>query len=521
MKKGSIVITTILFLVLVTVIASVSATIDTQTTRGKITNEFLTTDSIIVKSGSNLCNGVFDSVALYIVNKDSGDALVDIRGEPNIINLTSSYALPRNIIVLENPEVGDYEAIIDCDQNGVYHPLEDKKSFKVTLKAGSGIYLAGESINDFEWSYDVEEPDLVKPMLQLKFQSIGEDIDVRNITLKANGLGNDRSLESILIINDVNGNGLIEEDEEVLGMVTPAYSSNNGAVLVPVDLRIVEGIDYYVILAYVLDSTVSTGEYYFVVRNVYGRGVLSERTIAFSGDDVASARMNVVESNSCLGSINLGFEPSVVVGNMTIDVLVQNMSGCSGITAEVRSRGCDVPGLFTIGTCELGDDSCIVEHYARESIVVYGCVDKNNDGDYNDLGESTNRELIVYPESVLNDGDGTVEENIDDLEVVDVNEDENNPETDLTEIDVLDESNLEGFDKITGSSIILGEGMDSFGAALVVFELTLLLILFVLIMILFKLRSPGSDVDDEDDYGDDIKVELEDSDDERTVKKKK
>tara|TARA_Y100000034_G_scaffold74045_1_gene89020 strand:+ start:577 stop:1962 length:1386 start_codon:yes stop_codon:yes gene_type:complete len=457
MKKEILII-----FVLVLSISMISAAIQTKNSRGAVTTNFFTSDEVFLRSGTGLCNSFYDLVDVYII--ESGNTiLVDVRGFSQKVNLTNSYAIPSNTKIWEGPEEGDYDVIIDCDSSGAYHPLEPKTSFSVQFKKGSASLNLGKEIIDHTWQYDSEKPDLINEIIQLSLLAEGENIELKNITIQALGIGDDTQIDVLEVYIDGNDNNILDKEEIFIGSMQPAYSLDNGVNILDLDYTLIAGEEEKILIIYKMKQDVSEGEFNLKINSVYGVGVKSEETVMFSGVPIESSITTVLTEKTCLGRSNLEFSPNPVDEGLNVMVKISNLSGCDNKTAKLRTNPC----TFAFGdleSCILKDGECSL-NLKLENKRYYVCIDKNNDGDMTDFGENKFEDLVVLvPEPEIEEEEEEIETNISEGEEI-------TPGT-------------------TGGVIVdlKNELLNSSGL-LVLLEITLLLILFVLIVISFRLKG--------------------------------
>lgn len=485
-KRVEVMTVFVFVVVLVLSIGLISAQIQTQTESGKITTKFLTTDIIYAKSLAGLCQDKFETVSLYVVDSSDIESMDDVRGDFSEVNLTSLFAIPSNTLLWDSPIIGDYAFIVDCNSDGEYHVLEPLTEFSVIFEAGSADVSIGENdFGDREWSYDSDLDNSVVEMLQISITSSEEDVNLNNITIKASGTGNDREVDAIMIYFDENDNGKIDSEEDLIGELSPGYPRNNVASVVPFEHTVVADSTQSYIIAYQLTDTTSVGNYSIEVRSLIGTGDDSGEVIDISGIPIKSGTLTVLPAATCKGVINMKFSENPIPGNSTVTITVNNLKGCDGKTVRLTEIPCDRRIIQDLKTCVVEGDGCEMEYFARESDNFYTCIDKNDDKDFEDSGESAVLRLVVLGES------DEEEEIVDEeKEIIDDKKEEETKEEEP--IDKGEENPFEGssLESITAGSVTIGARTVSVGVLLAVFEVTLLLILLVLVMILVRLRVP-------------------------------
>jgi len=445
-------------------------------------------DSVFGVSTSAPCINVDEEVDTYIVESkddwEDGDDLNDIRED--IITVPNSRFSKK---IWNSSEVGSYDFIIDCNDNGKFEtnidPIDslDEEGFKVVTKKGMGRYSKGSADYEvLEWNYDEEEPDLAEEILQISFSAEDEAIQLDNLTVEFK-TSKDFDIDSLDVYLDKDNNGNLGSVDDKIGELKfESVVRNKNKFLVDVDYLLGKDTTKNVLIVFNLKEEVSEGEYGVEVGPVYGTGDSSEKLVRFVGASVESEELTVGPRKTCLGSLNLVLDPSVVKANINFLAKVGGLTGCDGRKVSFKTVSCYLTPS-AVDSCKLVDGECEVTLTSSENQTFYACVDKTDDEDSVDFGEFVSADLVVEIPEVVNveDVEEEVEENeIEDSEVV------------------------EGtVGSITGDVVegILGEEAEknfqsrldeigSSGSFFVLFEVTLLLILFVLIMILFKLRGP-------------------------------
>jgi len=484
MKKTGKSLTAALFFMVIILSSFVIADIQS------IKNEYLTTDSVLVKNTARLCsNAPLDAnVSLYIVeNQDvwtEGDPLVDVREEPQKIPNSQFF----KIEIWEKPKAGFYDIIIDCIENEEYDLLEPADSisdvgFTVTAVTGTGKAERGSNdVGDHFWMYDSEDPDLLNEMLQLNLVAEGEDIELENITIQAQGAGDDNEIDILGIYVDENNNGKADEDETVIGDFMPAYTEDNGVVIIPLYYTLIG--EKNILIVYLMKETTVEGEFGLKVSSIYGTGLSSGEMIKFSGLPITSGTKTVLPEKTCLGSLTLELDPSPAERGAKVTARVSGISGCQDKNISLRVNPCGSSIQEEVGFCVSGTEGCEIKFTALLSETYHACIDKNEDGDRIDAGEYAFEDLIVVEPEKKEKTNVTEEANVTvEGEVIEEGEEDAGEEEEVGEGETA---------PVTGGVISeLGEKIASTNSFFILLEITLLLILFVMIMILFKMRGPA------------------------------
>ncbi len=476
MKKRSSVFGFVLFsLVIISLsVGFISATIQTSASNGMIKSDFLNSDKIYIKGNSGFCFE-FKKVTLYIVESGKTD-LDDVRGSFQEIDLTDTFAIPFSTMIWENPLVGEYDIIIDCNCDGNIHYSDPKTSFIVSAATGNGsVVLGPKNPENHFWQYDSEEPNLINEMMQVKVVAGIENINLKNITIKAGGSGDDSQIDKLEIYLDENSNGIIDSGETIVGDSQPAFRLDNGIVDIELGLDLEKNIEKSLLFVYTMNSNISEGDFNLSIQSLIGIGVESKKVILFKGLPLSSGIKTVMPEKSCLGDIVLEIIPNPASINESVIARISGINGCVDKIISLQKNPCDSFVKSQISKCSSGRSGCDISFEAVANRTYYACIDKNLDKDTSDPGESSYDELLV------------VTKVIEEINMSNVSE------------EGVGEENLIGEDAgITGE--VIGKGLvESLGGSSFLFllEITLLLILFVLVMILFRLKGRGPVVDEE------------------------
>ncbi|GEM_PF-2996242 len=444
-------------------------------------NIFKTTDSVYLKSGK-LCEPA-DEVDVYIVedsdNWTDGDALDDVRGAPEPVALINS-AIPLTQI-WESPDGGKYDIVVDCNKNGQYDEFVDKidsfsgPGFEVEAVAGGAKAERGSNdMGDHKWQYDPEEPDFVNEMLQLSLTASGEDVELINMTISALGSGDDTEISALEVYVDEDSDGKLGDNETLIGDSQPAYEDDNGETTIDLDYFLTKNVKENIIIVYRMKENASKGEFSFRVDSITGMGGDSGNIIKFSGLPIESGEKTVISEKTCLGEVSIVLSPNPAKTGESVKAAISGLEGCGGREASLRSNPCGSSTPKVVGSCILKEDSCNISFKASSSLTYYICVDKNDDNDSVDFGEYAYEDLAIESPA----GNVTsVEENETETEENETAEEEE------TEEEV---KNTTG--GITGGITGIGAEITETNSFFILLEVTLLLILFVLVMILFRLR---------------------------------
>jgi hypothetical protein len=443
-------------------------------------NTFDSLDDVYVRSGK-LCQPA-ETVDLYIVenndNWEEGDELEDVRGAPEPIVLINN-AIPLTRI-WENPDGGDYDIVIDCEQDGEYNFGDEVDDFEeagleVVSVAGEGIAEKGSNDpEDHQWRYDPEEIDLENEMMQIRLGAEGEDIELINITISASGNGDDTEINALEIYVDENNNGRLDDTEILIGDSQPAFEDNNGETTVDLDYFLENGVEESLLIVYVMNQDIEEGEFILTIESLMGIGGDSDSTIEFSGFPLESGIKTVLPEKTCLGELTLTLNPNPVEPDSIVRAQASGLENCDSFEVSLRTNPCGSSVPQEVGTCEIEDGECTVSFSPETERTYHLCVDKNEDGDAVDFGEFSFQDLMIEEEQEEEEetDNQTMTEEDEDMEEEDEEEKENND---------------------TGPTGAVGglQELSETSSFFILLEVTLLLILFVLVMILFRLKPPA------------------------------
>jgi hypothetical protein len=103
----------------------------------------------------------------------------------------------------------------------------------------------------------------------------------------------------------------------------------------------------------------------------------------------------------CEGSLKVCHYPSFAAPSSSVHIDFCGLSYCGGRRIYLKNNTCDTSDSESLITsCEipLGGEGCVVNFEAPSvtgSYTYYGCIDRNEDGDFNDEGESVSFDLKV------------------------------------------------------------------------------------------------------------------------------
>jgi hypothetical protein len=444
-------------------------------------NTFKSLESIYIKS-TPLCSDAAE-VDVYIVeNNDNwsefdGETLEDVRGSPEPFSLTDSKITLESI--WEKPVGGDYDIVVDCNKNGEYDHFIDqvddfnKVGFSVESVSGAAKAVKGsKDIGDHTWRYDSEEVGFTSEILQIALTAEGEDIELFNMTVSASGNGDDTKISALEVYTDENNNGKLEDTETLIGSAEPAFQDDNGKTVVELDAFLADAETANFLIVYVLDDTLSEGEFSLKVESIEGIGANSEAEIKFSGLPISSGKMLVLSEKTCLGELNFELSPNPAAPGKKVAAVFSGLEGCDGTEVSLRTNPCGSSSPRMVGNCNLQNNTCQISFDVTSSLTYYACADKNEDNDSVDFGEFAFGDLVVKSlKEIANETEET-EEIANETE-----ESEENNES-------------SGLEEITGNVVENVQQVSETSSFFILLEVTLLLILFVLVMILFRLKPP-------------------------------
>jgi hypothetical protein len=441
-------------------------------------SEYNKGDSIIVDSkvsfGEKLCRSTdlkLDSnVQLFIVEYQdewrNGDSLDDVRDEGSS-EIKNTLFFNKNI--LTNAQIGKYNLIVDCNDNSDFDNGEDilNEGFSVLAKKGQGEFIIGEnSPKDRNWFYDPEETEQKVETLQVKISAKDENIKLNNLNVEFDNPGSQK-IDKLEVYLDKDNNGILGSGDNLIGSANPTGVS----LVINVDHTIDAGVVENLLFVSNMKENNQKGDYSFTLLTIFGNGEFSEKLIRFVGGSIVSNTITVSGVKTCLGELNLAFNPSSTEIGKRVNARVDNLEGCDGRKVDIQTNACYQLTREVVGNCNLQNGFCLVEFPAINE-KYFACIDKNDDGDRSDFGESVVKEIdLTMP--------------VEPVEEKEEKENEEDEEKDVITGKVIEVG--EGKEEVSESGRFSFAGTDSF---MVLLEVTLLLILFMLILIFFKLRRP-------------------------------
>jgi len=468
MKKAAVVTCVALFLISAILAVSVNAEIFPSKTT------YTVSETVSIRNTERLCYSVDTSsnVTLYVVASQESwsdeDPLTDVRGASSEI-LNSQFSTYKKI--WGTPTKGSYDIVIDCNDDGNYNVNEpvfnqEGSLFEVSSIPGKGnVTLGVENPGNHSWQYNGESTNSVVAMLQLTLNANYERIILDNMTIKSSGSGDEKDVSEVQVYVDANNNGVIDSDEVKIG--STQYSVDNEALVVPLEYTL-EDSSTDIIIAYLMKQDAKEGEFALSVESILGTGEDSQKIITFTGTPISSNILAVLPENKCTGDITLELSPNPATSSAEITATVSGLSGCENKTITLLGTPCDSAIKEEIGSCVFKGEDCEFNFTAPSANKIYSaCIDKNGDKSQLGAGEYAVQELkIIVPQPVNA-----------------TNETEETPSENLTEV--------ENQSSVTGNIVSKLEEFSGSGSFMILLEVTLLLILFVLTIIMFKLKSPA------------------------------
>lgn len=465
MKKGEIkkilLLLELIFASMILLIPFISSAIFSTDSTGKEITSFSVSKEIFFKGGVATCPSKYTSANLYIVESGERENLTDIRGNPQEITLAADKPI-SNIKIWTNSSLGEYGLIVDCDKDGKYNDAYELfSSFRVVGEKGNASASIGKNdIGDHSWQYVPTAPNLINEILQISLIGNKEDIELNNVTIQALGTGNESDIDSIEIYLDENVNGKIDDNEIIIGDNQPSYT--NGKAIVSLDYILVKDTETNILIAYTFKEESREGDYSLKAESLVGTGSESKAIIKFSGLPITSKTTKVTKK-ICSGNVAIEIEPNPAPKNSEVSIKISGLVDCQNKKILLRRNSCGADGE-DVTSCNSGDTGCELKVNVVENRTVYSCIDKNDDNDMNDSGESAFENLIVNPEEI--------KETI----------------TEISPSPGIEKETGETGAGITGKTILGGlpTGVVLF---LAILEITLLLIFFALIAISYRLRG--------------------------------
>ncbi len=348
-----------------------------------------------VSSSDHLCrsSNPAETVKLYLVeHKDEwseGDNFEDIRGEPsNIPNTKFS-----NRKIAEKLDIGLYDLIVDCNEDKTYNeasePLYNEGITVLAKKGQASMSLGDNNPQNSIWSYNPENFQPIKEILQIKLTTKDERVILNNLSLEIKSPEDRTSIE---IYIDKDNNGLLDPIDWSIAKLESAKEEEK----ITLDYQLGDD-DENLLFILNLKPDSELGEYSIKVKSLLGIGAASSKEIRFFGNPLESNILSVENPKTCLGSINLNLDPNPVFSDEKVTARINNITGCNGLIAILKTGAC-YSDTGVIATCEINQNTCQIEIDA-----IYGdytaCIDKNDDNDKSDKGESTTKTLEIKSKS--------------------------------------------------------------------------------------------------------------------------
>jgi hypothetical protein len=152
------------------------------------------------------------------------------------------------------------------------------------------------------------------------------------------------------------------------------------------------GTTTQLLFTYVLKNYEQNNTYFLSIDEIRGVGQDSGVEIIFNGTPINSSVLTIGEAKSCTGNSQLRIIPNRTFTESSVGAFVSGLVNCTGETASVRLSSCEVPE-DEVCSCliqEGGVCNCdFITPSVEGNYVFYLCIDKNEDSDFLDSGESS------------------------------------------------------------------------------------------------------------------------------------
>lgn len=280
-------------------------TVFTSDQYGNLKRNFTTTDTVFIgPTETNITTN--SSVAVWIVNDSNSWAnqtnLTDVRGSYTNISVNGSGFIdgPHAIWSLPNI-VGNYDMVVDANQNGVYDYGTDYvfdlnvTGFQVIApQVPTLLAVVGENnTSNYNYTIPSNTSDLV--MLQLKLTTGNiEGVNLNSLSLIASGSGDDSTgVGAVKLYAVLNGSGIFDSSATLLGFAQ--YVHDNGAAVISITTpaagyTIPANTTAYFLIVYSMKNNSLNGDTYaFYLASISATGTTSGNAAAVSGLPINSA----------------------------------------------------------------------------------------------------------------------------------------------------------------------------------------------------------------------------------------
>jgi len=276
--------------------------IDAVDRNGRIIESVTVDDDIYV---SGVCSPAADDfVDVYVVKKRSSwkdeNTLTDVTGTIERVKADGDGELELTRVWFSRLDVGDYDIVVDVDENGVFDEDLDcvdagsGTGFSVISK-GTGTVSEGSKNpdEDFEWQPEKHDPFVTFLQVRLRVDD-QEDVRIEGIELSPRGSGNDRnSVLEVIIAEDRDSNGKYEDGRDRIWAVGK-YDHDNRKKTIATDVVLEKKDSVNLVIAYLMGKGLRNSQEFSVsVTDIKATGLLSNGEVRFSGLPIASVEMEV------------------------------------------------------------------------------------------------------------------------------------------------------------------------------------------------------------------------------------
>jgi hypothetical protein len=279
-------------------------TVFTSDINGSLKQQFYPTDIVYLAPSTTNITVNSTGVTVYIVYDSNSwtnqTALVDVSGSgyKNLTTNATGYLNTTTAIWASSQRTGNYNVVVDVNQNGVYDQGIDVvfnpslTGFVIVAPPSPTFTVSVGENNPASHNFTIPSSNNDNVMMQVKMTAGSfEDVKITSMSLIGNGTGDDsKGISAIKLVLDSNANGVYDSTENLVG--SGKYMRDNGIAQVTVydGYNIPLNSTTYFLIVYTMSNASSDGDTYsFQLASVEGVGVYNGAEAKETGTPINSA----------------------------------------------------------------------------------------------------------------------------------------------------------------------------------------------------------------------------------------
>lgn len=287
-----------------------AADIFTSDSAGNYKNSFYPNDTVYLAPTAINITSSSATVRVYIVVDSNSwlnaTALTDVSGGyKNFTTNFSGFLASTNMIWPSTLNVGNYDVVIDTDQDGIYSQGIDfifdpsATGFRVVPIAGPTLAVAAGENNTADHLYTIPSNITANLMMQVKMSAGGyENVKVNSLILIDTATGDvTQGISSVRLYLDANNNGVYDSADTILSGAKFLKQNGVAGLDIPDGYVIPANSTSYFLIVYDMTNKSSNGNTYsFQLASVSAVGATSGASAKVSGPLPMSSAITTISA---------------------------------------------------------------------------------------------------------------------------------------------------------------------------------------------------------------------------------